>query len=185
MLSKLKVAGAVSAISCLGVASAIAAVTNDQGTAPLRAKADTTAPVAEVSPDLTDNFVLFREKQAGQMPALVRSQIASSEHFGRNAALARQIDTSTGTGWVIPGDGSVCIAAPDPVDGFGTTCSPIEMAISRGLWIRLSDGKVAHDTLLAPDQKRVIDQAGDELRTVLGVATRTGATDQQLTITDR
>ena len=118
----------------------------------------TTTPVPVVQSDITNNFVLFRDQPASPIPPDIAARVASSERFGRNADLARSIQTPHGTGWVIPGDHWLCIVMPDPVDGYGESCNPTSTAIERGLWIRLAgdspDAK-ASDALLVPDGTQV------------------------------
>ena len=43
---------------------------------------------------------------------------------------------------MIPGNGYLCIAIPDPVDGYGESCTTIDVVLQQGLWVRLS-GDVA------------------------------------------
>lgn len=100
-----------------------------------------TTAVPAVQQQILENFAIFREQGATPMPADVAEQVASPKRFGRNPDLARKIATVTGDGWVIPGDGFVCIAMPDPVDGFATSCLPTQIVAERGLYVSLSGGK--------------------------------------------
>jgi hypothetical protein len=111
-----------------------------------------TAAVRAVEPDAMSAFRLLRNEAPSPVPADVAAQVASPRQFGRNAALARTIDTPTGTGWVIPGAGFICIAVPDSVDGWSTSCLPTKVAAERGLGIGLTkaDGRSV-ETLLVPD----------------------------------
>ena len=95
------------------------------------------APVPVVQDEIRENFALFRNEAATPMPPDIAVQIGSSTRYGRNSALARTIATPYGTGWVTPGDGYLCIAVPDPVDGYGSSCVPTELAVARGLVLRL------------------------------------------------
>lgn len=70
--------------------------------------------------------------QADEMSPEARRQVANSTGSGRNMELSRAIRTPTGRGWAIPGDGTICIAVPDPVDGFGVGCVPTEQAARQG-----------------------------------------------------
>jgi hypothetical protein len=122
-----------------------------------------TAAVAEVQPRIASNFALFRDRPARPVPDELVAQIASPTRFGRNPALARSIDTANGTGWVVPGDGYLCLVVPDPVSGYGVGCTTTEVAIKQGLWLRLHgedpEGP-ALDTLVLPDEtKAVVDTA--------------------------
>lgn len=100
-----------------------------------------TTAVAAVQQQILDSFAIFRDRPATPMPADVAEQVGSPRRYGRNPNLARKITTVTGDGWVVPGDGWLCIAMPDPVDGFGTTCLPTQIAAARGLHVALSGGK--------------------------------------------
>ncbi|MCW2982997.1 MAG: hypothetical protein JWR63_567 [Conexibacter sp.] len=111
-----------------------------------------TVAVAAVQPDAAAAFKLLRTTPPSVMPADVAEAVASPAGYGRNSALARAIKTATGTGWVIPGNGYLCIAIPDPGFGWGTSCVPTAVAAQRGLSIGLTSasGKTA-ETLLVPD----------------------------------
>jgi hypothetical protein len=124
-----------------------------------------TAAVSAVQVDIATNFALFRSPPS-PIPQEIAVAIASSTRYGRNAGLARAIQTPYGKGWVIPGDGWLCIAMPDPVDGYGESCSPTSLAIQRGLWLRLAgdtpDAQAA-DVLLVPDGVTVKKSAAGTL----------------------
>lgn len=158
------------ALSAVGVA--IGAPT---GNAPNSAEptAAPTVAVKAVSPDTVAAFRVFREAPPTAMPGDVSAMVGSPERFGRNPALARQIQTATGTGWVIPGDGHLCIAVPDPVDGWGTSCAPTAVAIERGLGISLTDstGK-SKETLLVPDGRRATRSPGSAVIPLAASAAR-------------
>jgi hypothetical protein len=120
-----------------------------------------TKAVATIQTDIASAFPLFDETAAAsRMPASVVAQVGSSLRYGRNAALARPVDTPNGTGWVIPGDGYLCLAVPDPVNGYGSTCLPTAVAATRGLWLRLggarADGKVV-DTVVVPRSMEAVE----------------------------
>ncbi len=114
-----------------------------------------TTAVASVSPEIERTLSVFRTRTATPVPAKLVPRIASPTKYGRNAALARRIETVTGTGYVIPGDGYVCIVVPDPVDGYGSTCSTVEDIKKRGLYIGLKEGAIPAgkhaQTLVVPD----------------------------------
>lgn len=38
----------------------------------------------------------------------------------------------------VPGNGTICLVIPDPVDGFGVTCTDTQTAVSKGLVAMLS-----------------------------------------------
>jgi hypothetical protein len=123
--------------------------------APADAWATPTTAVAEAGDDVTSHFTLFRDHPASGMPADVVQMMASPGHYGRNAALARAIDTANGQGWVVPGDGYLCMVLPNgTASGYAEGCTPTDLAVRDGLWVRLSgegDGATALDTVLAPD----------------------------------
>lgn len=134
-----------------GLASAASSSSSDNDRT---AYTDQTVAVESVQPDIRTRFAIFREQPATPMPAKLAEQIASPHRYGRNADLARSIRTPYGTGYVIPGDGHLCIAVPDPVDGFGESCVDTETATQLGLWVRLvGDGPDAKamDTIVMPD----------------------------------
>lgn len=149
--------GAIVVFAALAVtSSAMAAATGvvDIPTSKEGAMTPTEA-VPAVQQDITSNFALFREQAASPLPAHVAAQVGSSGRFGRNAALARRIDTVAGAGWVIPGDRFLCIAVPTLTGGFATSCVATAVAVAHGLGIRLdaADGH-AIDTLVVPDGAR-------------------------------
>jgi hypothetical protein len=100
-----------------------------------------TTAVAVVQQPIEESFKIFRDRSATPMPAKIAAQVGSPSRFGRNPNLARRIRTPTGDGWIIPGDGWLCIAMPDPVDGYGTSCLPTQIAAKQGLYVGLSGGK--------------------------------------------
>lgn len=136
------------------------------------AEAPATEPISTVDPAIEQHFVLFREQAADGMPEEAAEQVGSSRRFGRNADLARAIRTTNGTGWVIPANGFLCIAVPDPVDGFATGCSPTAAAIQNGLILSMG-GSMPNDkvseTLVVPDGRRAVDGQGNGIPTDRGV----------------
>jgi hypothetical protein len=100
--------------------------------------------------------VLRRARRASDaVPAVVANEIAGPARFGRNAGLARAIDTPTGTGWVVPGDDTVCLVAQDPVDGWATTCAPTSVVRTDGLTLGLADADGSTVVTLVPDGAEV------------------------------
>lgn len=157
------IAAALTLLLLLGVGTAWAAVdgtTDTTGTAStlqadgLLGGGAPTSAVPDVQAAISAHFALFRDQPATGMPADAVAQVGSPGRYGRNPDLAREIETPTGPGWVIPGNGYLCIAVPDPVDGYGTTCLPTDVAAQQGLSIRLwgdlPSGKTA-ETMLVPD----------------------------------
>jgi hypothetical protein len=83
--------------------------------------------------------------------------VAGPTRYGRNPAFAREIETTTGPGWVVPGDGYLCIVVPDPIDGYGTSCNETKDVVRRGIAIELRggavrDGQAAQTRLLTDRQ---------------------------------
>lgn len=162
---------AASAVVALAAGWAVAGSDDDSGTE-IRAAlvgAEPTVAARELAPAIVENFALFRERAAAKMPDDVARQVGSPTRYGRNVSLARAIETVTGTGWVIPGDGYLCLAVPDPVDGYGTTCAPTEVAVRQGLALTLSgnlpDGKAA-ETLVVADGVRALRDTDGRSRSV-------------------
>ena len=114
----------------------------------------TALAVQSVPKHVQAGFALFRERAASPIPAPTSEYIGAPGSFGRNSDLAREFSTAAGTGWVIPGDGYLCIAIPDPLTGYAESCAPTEVALKNGLWVRVEgDGQDASttDALLVPD----------------------------------
>lgn len=135
-----------------------------------------TTPIASMPREITDHFRLFRDQLAAAMPPEIERVIASSDKYGRNARFARSISTPNGTGWVIPGDGYICLAVPDPVDGYGESCVRTSVALERGVWLRLAgdapDSR-AVDTIVVPDGAKIVsDGSPAQDQSVNGVVTR-------------
>ena len=83
----------------------------------------------------------------------IRNIAANAKQFGLSPDQARVLATVNGQRvWLIPGNGYLCIAIPDPGVGWGTSCVPTADATQRGLAIGLTsaNGKTAA-TLLVPD----------------------------------
>lgn len=161
------------AVVAAGAGWAVAENRGDTG-GELRVAADVpTVAVGEVQGAITDSFALFRDRAASAMPSDAVDQIAGPQRYGRNASLARSIETVTGTGWVIPGNGYLCIAVPDPVEGYGASCLPTKDAARQGLYISLRgslpDGKAA-ETILVPDGLAVRDGRDQKVSVDAGIA---------------
>lgn len=156
MSKRTKAVITISAVAAISGASAaaFAAVGPGQELTPVQAVMQKTQAVPIVQDEIRDHFPLFRNQPANPVPADIAAQIASPDRHGRNGALARSIQTAYGTGWVIPGDGYLCIAVPTTTSGHGVSCVPTKVALERGLWLRLSgsrsDGK-ALETVVLPD----------------------------------
>jgi hypothetical protein len=107
--------------------------------------------------------VLRRTRRASDaMPAAVADAVAGPGRFGRNPGLARAIDTPTGRGWIVPGDDTVCIVVPDPVDGYGTSCSPTSVVATDGLTVGVADEDGSTAVTLLPDDARLVLTEDDD-----------------------
>jgi hypothetical protein len=113
-------------------------------------------PIGAVQEDQADALRVLRRAPvaADEMPAAARDA-AGPGLFGRNPDLARAIATPTGTGWVVPGDDTVCVVVPDPVDGYATSCSPTAVVATGGLTVGLADADSSTAVALVPDGAKV------------------------------
>ncbi|MFL5844314.1 MAG: hypothetical protein ACJ762_06440 [Solirubrobacteraceae bacterium] len=162
------------AIAAVGAAGQESTSSNDP------APFSTTTAVTEVQPAIKEHFAIFRDQPASAMPADAAVAVGSPGRYGRNSDLAREIRTPSGPGYVIPANGYMCIAIPDPVDGYGESCASTEDAISRGLWVRLVGDQAesrAIDAFVIPDGEvldattsRSSQSAGRGAITRIGVA---------------
>jgi hypothetical protein len=135
---------------------------------------------------IEENFVIFRERPASRMPAEVAASVASPERFGRNAAQAREFRTAHGSGWIIPGDGWLCIVVPDPVDWYGTSCNTVESALIRGVTVAIRDSKTyeGYETTLIPDGSTAKLSSGSlPLRDDAGIVSVEVGGDQEVAVT--
>ena len=141
------------------IAGAVAiAGANDQAPVPQAHWIDRTGPIAQaIEVEQSSMLSILRRPIAVRdtMPVDAQQEIGNSEVSGRNVALARAIDTSTGRGWVLPGRGVICLAVPDPAGGFGLTCAETASVRTRGLalfMVAATDPDHADVTLLLPDR---------------------------------
>lgn len=95
--------------------------------------------VAEISPEISASFAIFRDQPASPPPAEVSRSAVPPSFLGANAALARRIETTTGTGWVVPARDHLCVVQPDPVDGYGSVCTALTRVKRSGLYIGLRE----------------------------------------------
>lgn len=164
MLMNKRISATVGALLAVAAASAGAALASDGGIpSPKRTQipAARVQPVDKVPSTLSSAFKLFRTEGPTVVPPAVAEGGTGPNAFGRNAALARAIPTQTGTGYVIPGDGFVCIIVPDPVDGWAEGCLPTAAAIEQGVDVGLTarDGRTI-ETSLVPDGARAVQLVG-------------------------
>lgn len=86
--------------------------------------------------------------------------------FGGNLDLSRSIEVSGGKGWVIPGNGMLCIIAPDPAlaygsdDAWGVGCARDTSLHTTGVPIIFGEPGAGHlnVTLLVPDGSTVSER---------------------------
>lgn len=137
------------------VAGAVAAAGGDDRTPPTA-----TSPAAATAAPGPDAFAVFRRPAgpADRMPAAIREQLAPAtagaaiDFDGARAVAA----AGTGAVWAIPGPTQICLAQPDPIDGFAVTCASVQRALQGGLWVGLNGlpGQEAGDVglaILVPD----------------------------------
>jgi hypothetical protein len=55
----------------------------------------------------------------------------------------------------VPGDDTVCVVVPDPVDGYATSCSPTAVVATGGLTVGLADADSSTAVALVPDGAKV------------------------------
>lgn len=138
------------------------------------APSDTASPYAlssrPVASDLQDDqrqgFAAFARARnaADQVPSDVREQVGNSTLSGRNLDLSRAVSTTTGKGWAVPGNGSVCLVVPDPLEGYGVTCLDTRLALKQGvvaILIPPTRPIKAEFTMLAPRGSRVTATMND------------------------
>lgn len=152
--------GLVAAVAAAGLAVAGQAVASDPGAPDVVAAPDAVAqpvPIGAVQPEQATALRVFRRDRRSDDALPADALVAAGPgRFGRNPELSRAVRTSTGTGWVVPGDGTVCLVVPDPLDGFATSCAPTGVVATDGLTVGLADGDGASATTLAPDGASVV-----------------------------
>jgi hypothetical protein len=130
--------------------------------------------------------ILARPARRGDvLPPAVRRQfepVAAAKGLDLDAARALA-PMGRGYVWALPGPKNVCIAIPDPVDGFGIGCADASDAAAGKLWVglygmpggRTGDARVA---FLLPDRiDGVIAVAGDGTRRKLAVSGNVAVAD--------
>ena len=91
--------------------------------------------VSSVQADQAAGFSVFGRDRVprDEMSDGAVAQVGNSTRSGRNAGLSRAVRTPYGRGWAVPGNAYAWLVMPDPVDGFGITCSTTAHALSHGL----------------------------------------------------
>lgn len=161
--------GVAAALVAGSLAVAGQAIAGEPGAPDTVAAPDVTAqpaPIGAVQPDQAQALtVLRRDVRAGDALPADALAAAGPGRFGRNPDLARAVRTTTGIGWVVPGDGVVCLVVPDPVDGYGTSCAPTAVVVADGLTVGVASDADASATTLVPDGARVVVEDDDGRRT--------------------
>jgi hypothetical protein len=129
--------------------------------------------VSAVQGDQRGGFAAFARTRtaADQVPTKVREQIGNSTVSGRNLDLSRAVSTTTGKGWAVPGNGTVCLVVPDPPVGYGVTCLDTGVALKQGLVAMLVTPTrpiKAELTMLAPQGSHVRATMNDGSARTLG-----------------
>jgi hypothetical protein len=142
------------------------------------AQGDSSAPSAidpavqpAARPAQASDFAVFRRPvvAADTLPTLVRRELtptAQRESLDLNNARA-VAPMGTGSVWVLAGTNNVCLAIPDPVDGFGVSCQSIADAEQGKLWVGLNGllGQRAGDVriaMLLPDGTGLVTAHGTD-----------------------
>ncbi len=76
-------------------------------------------------------------RPADALPFDAQRMLASRP--GVDDAAIRSFATKSGAGYLIPQDDGLCIAIPDPVDGYGEACSPVASARKEGVAVMMFD----------------------------------------------
>lgn len=121
---------------------------------------------------IASSFAVFRSSgNSEKMPTEVAAEVASPDRYGRNADLARGLETINGPGWIIPGNQSLCLAVPDPIDGYGMSCVSSDWASKFGVFVVMVSGDrpaEARVTMLVPDGAEVQASRGISRSTDIG-----------------
>lgn len=89
-------------------------------------------------------------------PSAVAKMIASGADIDQTGI--RSFESTTGAGWLIPRKDSVCIAIPDPVDGFGVSCAPTSVAVEQGVYVLMIGPEAdSPDVAFAPAKGTTVD----------------------------
>lgn len=124
------------------------------------------APIGAIQPDQKQHLKLLRRARRASDDLPADALVAASPaRFGRNPSLSRAIDTPTGKGWVVPGDDVLCLIAPDPIEGYGTTCASTELVERQGLTLGIANAERSTAVTLVPDGAAVTaTDTGDHTR---------------------
>jgi hypothetical protein len=118
-----------------------------------------------------ERFGVFRRPPTASdvLPARAREMLTvSARRAGANLDTARAVaPAGAGYVWTFAGDRNVCLAIPDPVDGFGVACRSTEDALAGRLWVGLNGltDQTAGDARIAvftPDDADSIDSVATD-----------------------
>lgn len=145
------------AATAAGIAGIVAsAAVSDEGGTPDPRPAHAASISLAVDSALVDSFSIFRAPATtgDSMPSEVVASAASPERYGRNARLAKGVETVNGPGWVVPGNDAICLVVPDPVDGYGSSCVSAAYGTKFGVIVGMiapREPKVVRISMLLPD----------------------------------
>lgn len=144
------------------------------------------APSSAAALDASSLHVFRRAEQPGDaLPAGVRTMLTpTAEREGVTLDQARAVAAiGTSSVWVVPGAKDVCVAIPDPVDGYGVNCKSYARAAAGELWVALVGGADqsvgdARMALVVPDGvASVTAVASDGTRRELAVSDNVAVAD--------
>jgi hypothetical protein len=138
------------------------------------ALADQSAP----DPDARDGYAVFtRAARSGDvLPPAVREQLAPIVGKDVDLDAARAVaPAGRGYVWAIGGPQRLCLAVPDPVDGFGVACRDGSKVAAGDLWVGLQGGAgipagVVRMAILVPDATDAVTAVGGKRRQSLEVS---------------
>jgi hypothetical protein len=132
-------------------------------------------------------FAVFRRaaRSGDVMPPAVRKMFAPiAEREALDLGGARAVAPSgAGSVWAVPGRSSICLAIPDPVDGFAVSCNDTAAAQDGRLWVGLTalpgqDSGDVRAAILVPDGIETVTAVGGKgQRRSLGVSGNVAVAD--------
>lgn len=140
------------------------------------------------SPDQASALPVLKRPRTDARP--IRAFTAVVRQAGGRYEDARAFSTPSGTGYVVPaGPERVCVAVPDPVEGYGQACATYDDIARRGLIVGIAgqDGAASEFVALLPaDASSVtvhtVDGRSSMVPIVEGVATVSLPTDASITL---
>ncbi|QEC50451.1 hypothetical protein FSW04_24610 [Baekduia soli] len=129
----IRTAKRLSAVFIVVAAGAVAVIVASAG------RSHSTASASAVSVDRAFAVpVLKRVARADDTPPANLTRMIAARP-GVDQAGIRSFSTDAGRGYVIPQADGLCIAIPDPVDGFGKACAPSASASKTGVAVLMVD----------------------------------------------